>query len=134
MAPSHKHKTKVDGFEKYDYLYLFALSAGMLSEQFAAKVLLNGEEIKGGLFDISKRIDGTSASLKNESIPEDGSINILFTSIMQDDFDVVWDVAADENIHFLNAGPLMVFGSNRLTLKSLIKYIEEGKIKNGSIA
>jgi len=127
VTPSQKHKVKIDEMETYDYLYLFAVGAGLLHERFGSRIVLNGNDVGNDLFEILKKIDGFSASLKSESVIDTNRLNILFSSIMQDDFDIVWDSSTEDHVSFVNVGPLMVFGINYFTIKSLIKIIEEGK-------
>lgn len=136
ITPSQKHKTKINDMETYDYLYLFAVGAGIFNERFGSKVVLNGMDIGNGLFDILKKVNGTSVSLKMRSSIEPEKVNILFSSIMQEDFDVVWDSSVEDDVNFVNVGPLMIFGINYFTIDSFIKYIEEGKpvIQNGEIS
>lgn len=135
VSPGHKHKTKLGSGENYDYLYLYALSSAILKKSLRAEVLLEGEPIMT-IDNIFKNVNGSSASLKHEMVIDTRKINILFSGIIQDDFDIMWDVAADKNIQFSDIGPLMIFGSNRYVLEALIKYLSDGKVvkANGKIS
>lgn len=126
IAPTQKSSYKIDMSEKYDYLYLIGINSVLLDAEFQSKIFINDKPIEGTLIEKLDRFNEHEITLKPKVEAADlEATNILFSNMVEQDFDIVWDITAEKNVAFKDIGPLHVKGRSFDLLNCLFKYIKE---------
>lgn len=125
VAATQRSGMKVDKSEKFDYLYLIGINSTLLSAEFASKIYVNNQAVEGTIMEKLERFDARQIALKPVVNRDEEVTSILFSTINEPGFDILWDITAEQDVSFKNNGPLFIKGRNVLLLPCLFKYLKE---------
>lgn len=125
IAPTQKSGYKIDKAEKYNFLYLIGVNSVLIDAEFDSEIYMNDIPIEGTIMEKLNRFNENQITLKPNVGANEEKINILFSNIAEPGFDIIWDVTAEKDISFQNAGPLQVKGRGIELITCLFKYLKE---------
>jgi len=125
VIPTQKSGYKIDKAEKYDYLYLIGINSVLLDAEFNSQIYINNIQIEGTIMEKLDYFNENQITLKSNVVTDENKINILFSNIIDPNFDIVWDITAEKNINFKNVGPLIINGRGFDLIACLFKYLKE---------